>query len=153
MVDEKGALVTESGIVFDNVVFHDVVLRTAGVHNECIWAGVPEGMVVRNSTFTNCAVMDIFFKYPDYWSPLPPPYGNVTLEGNTFGHPDGTYTLYITIIGTSTSSSAPVTGWKVRSNRFEGPINSDAPYGSGNTFCGNTETVSGGIPSSWKSAC
>lgn len=153
VVDEKGALVTESGIVFDNVTFHDVVLQTEGVHNECMFAAVPEGMIVRNSTFTNCAVMDIFFVYPDWWSPLPPPYGNVTLDGNTFGHPEGTYTLYIGKIGTSIASSAPVTGWKVRNNRFEGPINSDAPYGSANIFCGNAETTSGFIPPSWKSAC
>ena len=46
-------------------------------------------MVVRNSTFTNCAVMDIFFVWPDWWSPLPPPYGNVTLDNNSFGDPDG----------------------------------------------------------------
>ena len=92
-----------------------------------MFAAVPDGMVVRNSTFTNCAVMDIFFVYPDWWSPLPPPYDNVTLENNTFGQPDGTYSLYIGKIGTSIASSAPVTGWKIRSNRFEGPINTDAP--------------------------
>lgn len=150
VVDEKGVLVTEPGIVFDNVVFHDVVLRTAGVHNECIFAAVPDEMVIRNSEFVNCAVMDVFFVYPDWWSPLPPPYDNVTLEGNVFGQPVGTYSLYIGKIGTSIATSAPVTGWMIRNNQIDGPVHSDAPYGSGNTFCGN---IGAGAPTTWKTVC
>lgn len=148
--DQKGALVDGPGIVFDNVRFHDVVLATDGVHNECIFAEVPEGMVIRNSTFTNCAVMDIFFVYPDWWSPLPPVYGNVVLEGNRFGQPVGTYSLYIAKIGTSIASSAPITGWKIRNNVIDGPVTWDAPMGSGNTFCGNSWA---GTPSGWTRAC
>ena len=121
VVDQKGAMIDGPGMVFDNVRFHDVVIRTAGVHSECIFASVPEGMIVRNSTFENCAVMDIFFVYPDWWSPLPPVYGNVVLEGNNFGHPDGTYALYIAKIGTSIPSSAPVNGWRIRNNTLGGP--------------------------------
>jgi hypothetical protein len=149
VVDQKGAMIDGPGMVFDNVRFHDVVIRTNGVHSECIFASVPEGMIVRNSTFENCAVMDIFFVYPDWWSPLPPVYGNVVLEGNNFGHPDGTYALYIAKIGTSIPSSAPVNGWKIRNNNFDGPVNIDAPIGTGNTFCGNT----GAAPTNWKNAC
>ena len=124
VVDQKGAMIDGPGMVFDNVRFHDVVIRTAGVHSECIFASVPEGMIVRNSTFENCAVMDIFFVYPDWWSPLPPVYGNVVLEGNNFGHPDGTYALYIAKIGTSIPSSAPVNGWRIRNNTLGGPVTS-----------------------------
>ena len=65
VADQKGALVDGRGIVFDNVLFHDVVLKTSGVHTECAYLEVPEGMIIRNSTFRNCAVMDVFFKYPD----------------------------------------------------------------------------------------
>ena len=64
VADRKGALVDGRGIVFDNVLFHDVVLKTSGVHTECAYLEVPEGMIIRNSTFRNCAVMDVFFKYP-----------------------------------------------------------------------------------------
>lgn len=152
VVDEKGALVTEAGIVFDNVEFHDVVLRTNGVHNECIFAAVPDGMIIRNSRFRNCAVMDLFFVYPDWWPTLPPPYKNVTLENNDFDKPVGTYAIYIGKIGTSIANSAPITGWRVRNNNFDGPINTDAPYGTNNIFCGNTATVSG-VPDFWKVPC
>jgi chitodextrinase len=149
VVDQKGAMIDGPGMVFDNVRFHDVVIRTSGVHSECIFASVPEGMLVRNSTFDNCAVMDIFFVYPDWWSPLPAPYGNVVLEGNTFGKPDGTYTLYIAKIGLSIPSSEPVNGWQIRNNSFGSAVNIDAPIGTGNTFCGNT----GSAPTAWKTTC
>lgn len=36
VTDEKGALVTGAGIVFDNVLIHDVFIETPGVHNEGI---------------------------------------------------------------------------------------------------------------------
>ena len=51
---------------------------------ECVYAIVVPGFTVRNSTFHNCAVMDLFFTYGDWWNPLPPTYGNVTIEGNSF---------------------------------------------------------------------
>ena len=85
VVDQKAALVDGSNFTFDNVRFHDAVLRTDGVHMECLYAIVVPGMTIRNSSFSNCAVMDILFTYGDWWSPLPPPYGNVTLDSNQFG--------------------------------------------------------------------
>jgi hypothetical protein len=150
VIDEKGAMIDGPGMVFDNVLFHDIVLRTAGVHTECIFAEVPEGMIVRNSTFTNCAVMDMFFVYPDWWAPLPSPYKNVTLDNNTFGHPDGTFALYIAKIGMDIPSSAPVTGWKIRNNNLLGPVNIDAPLGTNNAFCGNFGV---GVPTGWTAVC
>ena len=165
VADEKAALVTGAGIVFENVVFHDAVIRTNGVHMECVWAGVPEGMIVRNSRFENCAIMDIFFTYPDYWSPLPPPYGNVTLENNWFDYPrsfNGStngYSIYIGKNGVSLSNQTPMSGWRVRNNFFrEDPnsnedygVNNDQPVGSNNIFCGNTGHPQ--MPSSWKVPC
>jgi hypothetical protein len=160
VVDEKGSLATGSGINFENTYFHDVLIRTDGVHNECLWAGVPEGMVIRNSRFFNCATMDIFFTYPDYWNPLPAPYGNVTLENNYFdvprtmgGNPNG-YSVYIAKNGPSLSNQTPMSGWRIRNNFFDPRsygVTSDQPLGSNNIFCGNTGHA--GIPSSWKVAC
>lgn len=161
VVDEKGALVTGAGIVFENTYFHDVRIATSGVHNECIWAGVPEGMRITNSTFFNCATMDIFFTYPDYWNPLPPPYGNVTLENNTFDAPrdigGGTrgYTLYIAKNGAQ--NQYPMEGWRVRNNSFEDEsgttldygVANDQTVGANNVFCGNT----GNTIASWKVPC
>jgi len=156
VVDEKGALVTGAGAVFDNVRFHDVYIVTSGVHNECLWAGVAEGMRITNSTFFNCATMDIFFTYPDYWNPLPPPYGNVTLENNTFDVPRAQnevpngYMIYITKNGAN--NQYPMSGWRVRNNTFDTRsygVANDQTLGSNNVFCGNT----GGAPSGWKTAC
>ena len=152
VTDEKGALVDGPGIVFDNVVFHDVIIATNGVHSECIFAAVPEGMIVRNSTFTNCAVMDIFFVWPDWWSPAPPAYGNVTLEGNTFNDSVGSCcALYVG--GTGPNDTA-MRNWTVRNNDV---APSDTGQGNvvegahvGGVYCGNT---GGGAPASWKAAC
>ena len=95
VVDEKGAMLAGSddtaktNLVIDNVDFHDVYARGDGVHNECIMAHAP-GITIRNSTFTNCATMDISLGKGNWWGQQP--YGNVTLENNVFGHStnDGT---------------------------------------------------------------
>jgi hypothetical protein len=147
--DEKGAMIDGSGMVFDNVRFHDVVIATSGVHAECIFASVPERMVVRNSTFTNCAVMDIFFVWPDWWSPLPPAYGNVVLEGNVFGDPDGSCCgLYIGGTGGPASNKdTSMRGWTIKNNRFDDGQSVGAAVNS--TICGNT----GKVAASWTTPC
>ena len=53
------------------------------VHNECIFSQSP-GLTIRNSTFVNCATMDLFIIRGDWWGQ--PTYGGVTLENNVFGH-------------------------------------------------------------------
>ncbi len=89
VVDQKGALfggssTPDSGnLVIDNVEFHDVLQKTAGVHNECVFSQAP-GLTIRNSTFRNCATMDLFIVRGDWWGQ--PPYGGLTLENNVFGH-------------------------------------------------------------------
>ncbi|MGH2824642.1 MAG: choice-of-anchor Q domain-containing protein, partial [Thermoleophilaceae bacterium] len=125
VTDEKGALVAGDNFTFDNVVFHDVLVTNSSVHNECVYAiGVP-GMTVRNSTFQNCATMDLFFTYGDWWTPLPPAYGNVTLENNVFGHTykdDGTWHYYSLVVGHTGPQSqgwGTISGWVVRNNTFE----------------------------------
>jgi hypothetical protein len=90
VVDEKGAMLggTElttnpTGVVIDNVLFHDVVQQGDAVHNECLMSHAP-GITIRNSTFWNCATMDISLGRGDWYGQQP--YGNVTLENNVFGH-------------------------------------------------------------------
>ena len=124
VVDEKGLLVTGDNHTVDNVEFHDAVLRTDGVHMECIYAIGVQGFTIRNSRFHDCAVMDLFFTYGSWWSPQPPSYGNVTIENNVFSHSEGSnnsgwnyYSLYIAWIGPS--SASPMNGWLVRNNTFE----------------------------------
>ena len=89
VTDQKGALLgghsstAPMNLVIDNVEFHDVIQRGAEVHNECIFSQTP-GLTIRNSTFRNCATMDLFIVRGNWWGQ--PPYGGVTLENNIFGH-------------------------------------------------------------------
>ena len=57
--------------------------RSDGVHNECVFSEAP-GLTIRNSTFRNCATMDLSIVRGDWWGQAP--YGDVTLENNVFGH-------------------------------------------------------------------
>jgi hypothetical protein len=144
VTDEKGALISGANFTFDNVVFHDIVLRTDGVHLECVYAiGVP-GMRVLNSTFRDCAVMDLFFTYGDWWSPLPPGYGNVTLENNVFEHSEMEsnagwhyYSLYVAHTGPQSQGWGGFSGWTVRNNTFELSANIDKTSASGSRWVGN----------------
>jgi hypothetical protein len=89
VTNEKGAMLGGSSstaptnLVIDNVEFHDVMVRGDGIHNECIMAHAP-GITIRNSTFRACHTMDISLGRGDWWGQ--PPYGNVVLENNLFGH-------------------------------------------------------------------
>lgn len=157
--DEKGALVDGRNFTFDNVVFHDVVLKTNGVHLECLMALWNQGMVIRNSIFTNCAIMAASIGIGDWWQPPPPPYDSVTLEGNTFGTSRtnnsaccAVYSLAIWSTKVPVGSDYGVLhNWIIRNNFIEpGSSVIVRPSDDGtNIICGNT----GNAPSSWKNAC
>jgi chitodextrinase len=160
IADEKGALVSGLNVTFDNVVFHDVVLRTAGVHLECIMALWNEGMTIRNSRFENCGIMGASIGIGDWWQPPPPAYSNVTLENNWFGTArvdNGaccaaySLALWATKVPASANDFGVFRNWRVRNNYFEpgsGVIARPTNDGS-SVFCGNT----GNAPSNWKNAC
>jgi hypothetical protein len=139
VVNTKAATIVGANHTVDNVVFHDAVMRTAGTHMECVYAiGVP-GFTVRNSTFRDCAIMDLFFTYGNWWSPLPPSYGNVTIENNVFAHAEMEnnggwhyYSLYINFIGPN-GTSDPMNGWVVRNNTFEQSARIEPASGTGGT--------------------
>ena len=121
VTDRQTAMVSGTNVTFDNMVFHDAVYRTDGVHMECVYAiGVP-GFTVRNSTFHNCAIMDLFFAYGDWWTPKPPAYGGVTLENNVFEHvlndASGTWGYYPLYVGQTGDNV--LRNWTVRYNTFE----------------------------------
>ena len=86
IVDEKGMLATASciGCTIDNVNFHDVLLSTDGIHNECLYSQAAN-ITIKNSRFTNCATMDVFFTRGTWWGQ--PEYGGWTLTNNFFGAP------------------------------------------------------------------
>jgi chitodextrinase len=155
VTDEKGALISGSNFTFDNVYFHDAVLRTPGVHMECLYAIVVPGFTIRNSTFHNCAVMDILFTYGDWWSPRPPAYGNVTIENNRFEasrDDNGACCHYYGLYVGNVAYPAPGTlnGWTIRNNWFEQQVAITPPVGTGNTFCGNTGNAG---KTNWNNPC
>ena len=158
--DEKGAMLNGPNMVFDNVLFHDVVLVTSGVHLECIMALWNQGMVIRNSTFRNCGIMDASIGIGDYWSPPPPPYTQVTLENNFFGNSrfDGggccaAYSLALWATKMPEGSDYGVLdNWRIVGNHFEtgsGVIVRPRDNGT-SVICGNT----GNVPNStWARVC
>jgi hypothetical protein len=145
VTDEKAALVDGTNMTFDNVVFHDAVLATNGVHMECVYAIVVPGMTVRNSIFHDCAIMDLFFTYGDWWSPLPPAYGGVTLENNVFVHPEdlqsGGWHYYGLFVGNTGPGGGSLTNWVVRNNTFENDANVSRTSSSGSRWVGNVGAV------------
>ena len=140
VVDEKVMLATGTGQTVDNVVFHDAIFKTDGVHMECLYAIGVEGFTLRNSLFRDCAVMDVFFTYGSWWSPKPPAYGNITIENNVFAHPEREnnsgwhyYALYVADTGPNGAGGDPMRGWVVRNNTFESQAFISSSGGSNGT--------------------
>lgn len=75
------------GIVIDNVLFHDIIRTVVGsTHAECLFIdGGTDGVIIRNSTFTNCGVFDIFGG-PSSAGGI----ANVSIEGNLLDIPRDT---------------------------------------------------------------
>jgi hypothetical protein len=70
-----------SKVAIDGVYFHDYT-RDPGVHMECLHIHGGSGIVVRNSRFQRCAVMDI---YITWWSGQQT--HDITIENNFLGAP------------------------------------------------------------------
>jgi hypothetical protein len=141
VTDEKGALVSGVDFTFENVEFHDVLVTDELVHNECIYAIVVPGFTIRRSRFRACATMDLFFTHGLWWDPIPPAYGDVTIENNVFAHstmiePDSWhyYSLYVGQLGPNADD--PLTNWVVRNNTFEIPAAVDHTA-TGSRWVGN----------------
>ena len=138
--DEKAMLATGANLTVDNVTFHDAVYRTDGVHMECLYAIMVPGFTLRNSTFRDCAIMDVFFTYGTWWTPKPPAYGNITIENNVFGHPEMEnnsgwhyFSLYVADTGPNGTNGDPMNGWVVRNNTFESPAYISSSGGTNGT--------------------
>jgi hypothetical protein len=80
------------GILIDGVRFHDVS-RGPGVDAECLMLAQGDGVVIRNSFFTGCAVFDLFVTWW-YFRPKVGPPVHVTITGNHFARTtDGGYSV------------------------------------------------------------
>ena len=54
-----GGTPTSYRLVYDQILWHDATRDASDVHIECLLALGPQGLTIRNSRFTNCAVFDI----------------------------------------------------------------------------------------------
>jgi hypothetical protein len=75
-----------SAILIDGVLFHDIGrANSPQSHIECLFVQETSGIVIRNSRFTRCDVMDVYFNDIS-GGPVP---NGVTLENNWFDEPSG----------------------------------------------------------------
>jgi hypothetical protein len=79
-------------ILIDGVRFHDVT-RGEGKHVECLMLADGDGVTIRNSVFTRCAVFDLFVTWWYFWPSVGPP-TNVVIQHNSFDPAvDGYYSM------------------------------------------------------------
>jgi hypothetical protein len=80
-----GSTTPPRDILVDGVDFHDWTRSGSGVHTECLQIGAGDRVVVRNSRFRNCDVMDLHIT----WYGAAPMTSNVTIENNFFSAATG----------------------------------------------------------------
>jgi hypothetical protein len=112
-------------ILIDGVNFHDFTTTPgSGAHVECLQVWAVDGLTIRNSTFRNCEVFDIFLqKLPEGAAATP---SNIVIENNFFDCcASGFYAIRL--------ADHPGTSWKnvtIRNNSLNKGINPDpgVPY-------------------------
>jgi hypothetical protein len=113
-------------ILIDGVAFRDILREPgSGLHIECLQVGSAAGLVIRDSTFENCATQGVFVSS---WGPSYP-LRDITIEANLFGSvPDGYHALKLNIV----PGYAPCENCTIRGNRTSKPIavNVEAPGSS-----------------------
>jgi hypothetical protein len=144
VVDEKGALIGgATGFVFDNVNFHDVIVTSSTVHNECVFSQAPN-ITIRNSRFTNCATMDVFFTCGGQYS-------GFTLLDNFFGaskRPGGANHFYTV---TWHGCLGQIRNAVIRRNTFELPVNNNGMSAVNSVESCNVGSI--GIPGIVRESC
>jgi hypothetical protein len=149
IVDEKGMLATSDcvGCTIDNVNYHDVLVVTDGVHNECLYSQAAD-ITIKNSQFSNCATMDVFFTRGTWWGQ--PGYGGWTLLNNRFGAPrmqNGQCCHYYAVYW---AYQTTYDGAVVRGNTFETQVTVDGSFTNSVESC-NTPAFN--LPGMAKESC
>jgi hypothetical protein len=67
-------------ILIDGVSFHDFTRSDGAIHTECLQFGSGDGLVLRNSRFRHCDIMNVHF---GHWGSTPDP-RNIVVENNFF---------------------------------------------------------------------
>jgi hypothetical protein len=109
-------------ILIDGVLFHDILRSSESVHAECLMVSGGDGVTIRNSRFTRCAVMDLFFT--SWTGPGEPK--NVVLENNFFDAPVSGGFYAIAFKG---GDGRKYENFLIRNNSLNGSISlEDTPY-------------------------
>jgi hypothetical protein len=86
-----------TNILVDGVLFHDVTRTDSAIHIECLLIGGIDGLIVRNSRFRNCSVVDLSITEMNGSGPP----RNILIENNFFGATDGFFSLHFNTNSTS----------------------------------------------------
>jgi hypothetical protein len=71
-------------LLFDGVHFHDNRRSDDLQHTSCLMLGGGQNVTIRNSSFDNCAVFDLFVTWWNFVQPQYPVATNVVIDHNTF---------------------------------------------------------------------
>ena len=126
VTDEKGAWISGNNVTFDNFNFYNTYATASHIHNECAYVIGANGFTIRNSKFWRCPTMALYLTRGSWYGA--PPWGNVTVENNVFGHStdtgrDDSWHYYgFVFSGALSYDGAPLNNFKVRYNTFEQPV-------------------------------
>jgi hypothetical protein len=126
--DSTTTTASPKNILFDGVAFHDFTLSPgSSAHVECLQVWAADGLTIRNSTFSNCEVFDIFLqKLPAGAAPTP---SNILIENTFFAKTRSGYYAIRT-------GDHPGSNWRnltIRNNSFNQAINLDPTATFANT--------------------
>jgi hypothetical protein len=132
ILDMKGFEGGADNMLIENNYWHDIKIRTPGVHNECAYITDGNNQTWRGNRFILCPIMAMFFAN---WLGGPP-FGPVIVENNVFTHAVNSESLNwhdgsSFVIPNGAGGQNQVNNWIVRYNTFEvAPLISQTP-GSG----------------------
>lgn len=109
-------------LIYDRVTWHDATRSDASIHTECLIALGVQGLTIRNSRFTNCAVLDILLSRIDQ----DPPPRDIVIENTVLeaSRELGGKPAYFSV----QTGADPIDGLTLRNNvwgngiSFQGPV-------------------------------
>ena len=113
-------------LTYDGVTWHDATRNDRNVHMECFYVASVQGITVRNSRFTNCAVFDVLItRLGTDANPR-----DVVFENNVFerSRDIGTASAYYTV---AVHSNVTLNSLVLRNNVWEQPISIGGTIQSG----------------------
>jgi hypothetical protein len=132
--DQKGFEGGGDDMLIENNYWHNIILRTAGVHNECAYVDGGNRQTWRGNLFIGCPTMALAFTN---WNGGPA-FSNVVIETNVFGHTlDDTGNWHVSCsvhLGSGFNTQNTWYGWIVRYNTFENDPCVDNQPGSGQWY-------------------